>query len=161
MTKPFALTLSAALLCSVAACSDAGTEEAASEEAPMAMSFAENVLDVPGFADFLQVDGDTVWTTNDGRVEQWSTEGKVAAVEMPRPCGTMTLAEGSLWVANCEGGEVWRIDPESAEVLAKIPAGMGPSGELNVVAGAGSIWAPDQTKAIISRIDPATSFRAD
>ena len=28
-------------------------------------TFVENVIDVPGFADFLQIDGDTVWTTND------------------------------------------------------------------------------------------------
>ena len=122
-----------------------------------ASEMTEQVFDVPGFADFLAVDGDTVWTTNDGRVEQWSTKGKLASVEVPRPCGAMTMAFGSLWVANCKGGEVYRIDPKTAQVLAKIPAGMGPSGELNVVAGAGSIWAPDQTAGKISRIDPATN----
>lgn len=121
------------------------------------VAFDERVIEVPGFADFLAVDGDTVWTTNDGRIEQWSTTAKLAEVRMPKPCGTMAMAFGSLWVANCDGGELYRIDPKSTRVLAKIPAGMGPSGELNVVAGAGSIWAPDQTAGTIIRIDPDTN----
>lgn len=125
--------------------------------APAAPAYAETVLDVPGFADFLTVDGDTVWTTNAGRVEQWSTTEKLAAVEMPHPCGTMALAFGSLWVADCDGGEVYRIDPQTAQVLARIPAGVGPSGEMNVVAGAGAVWAPSQTAGKVARIDPATN----
>jgi len=158
MTRLIALTLSSALICATAACTSAETsDDATIEGGPVQVTYLENVIDVPGFADFLLVDGDTVWTTNDGRIEQWSKEERLAAVEMPRPCGTMAMASGSLWVANCDGGEVYRIDPETAEVLAKIPAGMGPSGELNVVAGAGSIWAPDQTAGTISRINPATN----
>lgn len=124
------------------------------EEPP---TFREHVLDVPGFADFLVVDGDTVWTTNAGRIEQWSKTGKLAAVEMPKPCGTMALAFDALWVANCEGGEVYRIDPRTSSVEARIAGGMGPSGELNVVAGAGSVWAPDQQNGQILRIDPETN----
>lgn len=122
-----------------------------------AADLTEKELSVPGFADFLVVDGETVWTTNDGRVEQWSTEGKVAAVELPRPCGTMALAFGSLWVANCKGGEVYRIDPQAASVVTTIPVGLGPSGELNVVAGAGYVWAPNETEGTIAKIDPATN----
>lgn len=122
-----------------------------------ASELTEQSFDVPGFADFLAIDGDTVWATNDGRVEQWSTAGKVASVEVPRPCGAMAMAFGSLWVANCKGGEVYRIDPKTAQVVATIPAGIGPSGELNVVAGAGSIWVPSQIYGKVSRIDPATN----
>ena len=143
MKKPIGLTLLSAALCAAA---PAG-----------AMTLKEQSIDVPGFADFLVVDGDTVWTTNDGRVEQWAVDGKKASVEVPRPCGTMAIAFGSLWVANCKGGDVYRIDPKTKEVLAKIPAGLGPSGELNVVAGAGYIWAPNETAGTIARIDPATN----
>lgn len=117
----------------------------------------EETFSVPGFADFLAIDGNMVWTTNDGRVEQWSAQGKQASVDVPRPCGAMTMAFGSLWVANCKGGEVYRIDPRTAQVIAIIPAGVGPSGELNVVAGAGSVWAPSQTYGKVVRIDPATN----
>ena len=122
-----------------------------------AATLVEQEISVPGFADFLAVDGDTVWTTNAGRVEQWSTSGKLATVEMPHPCGTMALAFGSLWVANCKGGEVYRIDPETAALVTVIPVGLGPSGELNVVAGAGYIWAPSETAGTIAKIDPATN----
>lgn len=120
-----------------------------------AQAMNEKVIDVPGFADFLVVDGDTVWTTNDGRIEQWSVSGKRASVTVPKPCGTMAIAFGSLWVANCKDGDVYRIDTATAQVVAKIPAGVGPSGELNVVAGAGSIWAPSETTGTIARIDPS------
>jgi DNA-binding beta-propeller fold protein YncE len=115
----------------------------------------EQVQTVPGFADFLAVDGATVWATNAGRVEHWSTTGILASVEVPRPCGAMAMGFGSLWVANCKGGEVYRIDPKTAQIVAKIPAGIGPSGEMNVVAGAGSIWVPSQHYGKVSRIDPS------
>jgi YVTN family beta-propeller protein len=143
MKKAIGLTLSLIALC------------AAASPDPAALS--EEEISVPGFADFLAIDGDTVWATNDGRVEQWSTKGKQASVAVPRPCGAMAMAFGSLWVANCKGGDVYRIDPKTAQVLATIPAGVGPSGELNVVAGAGYIWAPSETTGKIARIDPATN----
>jgi virginiamycin B lyase len=143
MKKPIGITLLSAALV------------AASPPDPAALT--EKEISVPGFADFLAVDGSTVWATNDGRVEQWSTSGKVASVDVPKPCGAMTMGFGSLWVGNCKGGEVYRIDAKTAKVLATIPAGIGPSGELNVAAGAGSIWAPDQTAGKISRIDPTTN----
>lgn len=120
--------------------------------------FTEKSLDVPGFADFLAVDGETVWTTNDGRVEQWSTEEKLASVTIPRPCGTMAVASKSLWVANCEDANLYRINMETAEIEKIIPTGIAnPKGETNVVAGAGSIWVPSDTEGKIARIDPETN----
>lgn len=124
---------------------------------PNPSALREQEISVPGFADFLAIDGDTVWATNSGRVEQWSTAGKKASVNVPRPCGAMTVAFGSLWVANCKDGDVYRINPKTSEILAKIPVGLGPRGELNVVAGAGSIWAPSETQGKVSRIDPKTN----
>lgn len=119
---------------------------------------AENAMKVPGFADFLAVDGDAVWVTNDGRVEKWSPAGLQAKAEVPRPCGTMAIAAGSLWVANCKGGEVWRINLKTAAVEAKIATGLAnPKGETNVVAGAGSVWVPSDPAGKIARIDPATN----
>ncbi|WP_417620592.1 YncE family protein [Parasphingorhabdus sp.] len=144
MNRSFAFTL-----LFVAACSPAMQKSA---------NYTEQALDVPGFADFLAVDGDTVWTTNDGRVEQWSTDGKLASVAIPRPCGTMAVASDSLWVANCEGGNLYRINIETAEVDKIIPTGIAnPKGETNVVAGAGSIWVPSDADGKISRIDPETN----
>lgn len=119
---------------------------------------AEQVITVPGFADFLAVDGDSVWATNDGRVERWSQQGKLASVAMSKPCGAMALSDGALWVADCKEGALIRIDTQSAQKTATIPTGIAnPKGELNVVAGAGSIWVASDQKGIVSRVDPVTN----
>ncbi len=116
----------------------------------------EQVLTVPGFADFLAVDGDSVWATNKGRVERWSRGGKLAEVAMTHPCGAMAIAAGSLWVADCKDGTLNRIDLKSARLLAAIPTGIAnPAGELNVVAGAGSIWVASDNAGKVARVDPA------
>jgi virginiamycin B lyase len=120
-----------------------------------ASELSERQLTVPGFADFLAIDGNTVWTTNDGRVEQWSTAGKLASTAVPRPCGAMSVAFGSLWVANCKDGNLYRIDVKAAQVQAIIATGIAnPKGETNVVAGAGSIWVPSDGAGKIARVDP-------
>lgn len=142
--KKIGLGLSLALLCASAPAYASG--------------LTEQVIDVPGFADFLVVDGDTVWATNAGRVEQWSTGGKLASVPIPRPCGTMALAFGSLWVANCTDSNLYRVDIETAQVQAIIPTGIAnPKGETNVVFGAGSIWVPSDAAGKVARVDPETN----
>lgn len=118
----------------------------------------EQIIAVPGFADFLAPDGKTVWTTNRGRVERWSRKGKLAEVPMSHPCGAMAVTDGALWVADCKDGTLNRIDTETAKIVATIATGIAnPRGELNVVAGAGSIWVASDAKGVISRIDPATN----
>jgi DNA-binding beta-propeller fold protein YncE len=118
----------------------------------------EQVITVPGFADFLAIDGDTVWATNAGRVEQWSRTGKLAEVVMTKPCGAMTISHRALWVADCKEGALIRIDTRTAQKTATIPTGIAnPAGELNVVAGAGSVWVASDEKGMIARIDPATN----
>ncbi len=117
----------------------------------------EQVLDVPGYADFLVVDGPAVWATNKGRVERWSRQGKLAEVIMSKPCGAMAVMSGSLWVADCSDRTLNRIDIRKARTIAAIPTGIAnPDGELNVVAGAGSIWVPSDANGMIARIDPAS-----
>ncbi|EIZ78662.1 hypothetical protein WSK_2710 [Novosphingobium sp. Rr 2-17] len=119
---------------------------------------SEEIITVPGFADFLAVDGKTVWATNKGPVERWSRQGKIAEVPMAHPCGAMDIAHGSLWVADCKDGTLNRIDIHTAKITATIPTGIANlKGELNVVAGAGSIWVASDDKGVVSRIDPATN----
>lgn len=142
------------LLALAAACSQA-PEPGGSDSADAA--FVEQAIEVPGFADFLAVDGDTVWTTNDGRVEQWSREGLVESVAIPRPCGTMAILDGALWVANCTDSNLYRVDIETGEVETVVETGIAnPRGETNVVAGAGSIWVPSDAEGTVVRIDPAS-----
>ena len=117
---------------------------------------AERIIPVPGFADFLTVDGNTVWVTNKGRVERWSRRGKLATVSMRHPCGTMALTADALWVADCDDKTLSRIDRRTARVTAVIATGVAAAdGEMNVVAGAGSVWLASAASGVISRIDPA------
>jgi virginiamycin B lyase len=118
----------------------------------------ETVIPVPGFADFLAVDGDSVWATNKGRVERWSQAGKLAEVAMTHPCGAMTISAGSLWVADCKEKTVNRIDIKTAQRTAVIATGLAsPDGEMNVVSGAGSVWVASEASGVVARIDPATN----
>jgi streptogramin lyase len=126
--------------------------------APVPLAREEQVLTVPGFADFLAIDGDSVWATNRGRVERWSRQGKLAEVAMAKPCGAMVVAAGALWVADCNDKTLVRIDTQTATIAAVIPTGIAnPAGETNVVAGAGSIWVPSDDAGVIARIDPVTN----
>lgn len=121
-------------------------------------TYAEQVIAVPGFADFLVVDGNSVWATNNGRVERWSRKGKLATVAVTKPCGAMALSGDALWVADCKEGALVRIDTRTAQKIATVATGIAnPEGELNVVAGAGSIWVASDQKGVVSRVDPATN----
>ncbi len=118
----------------------------------------ETVIPVPGFADFMTVDGDSVWVTNAGRVERWSREGKLAEVKMAKPCGTMAIAAGSLWVADCVEKTINRIDLKTAERTKILQTGLAsPDGEMNVVSGAGSVWVASEAPGIVARINPQTN----
>ncbi len=115
----------------------------------------ETAIETPGFVDFLTVDGDGVWVTNRGRIERWTTKGKSAEVAIPRPCGTMAAHAGKLWVANCQDGDLYRIDMQTAAIEATLDTGIANlDGETNVVAGAGSIWIPNRADGRIARVDP-------
>ncbi len=117
------------------------------------------ILTIPGYSDFLAADGRTVWTTNEGRVEQLRVDrpGVVASIPIPEPCGAMVVSFKSLWVASCRDSSVYRIDLASATVLARIRTGLAdPTGELSLAAGAGSVWVLSDASGILSRIDPTS-----
>ncbi len=156
MARPLGTALALAL---IAGCANEppaiAAEDAATQDHAMLI---EQEIPAPGFADFLVVDGDAVWVTNRGRVEKWSVSGKLSEFVMPRPCGTMAIAQGSLWVANCTGTNLYRIDLATAELQSIIATGLAdPRGETNVVFGAGSIWVASDPTGKIARVDPATN----
>jgi len=135
----------------IAAALAAGTAPAS----PVALPHEEQVIAVPGSADFLVVDGESVWATNRGRVERWSRQGKLAELAMAHPCGAMAVSNGALWIADCNDGTLNRIDLQTAKLITAIPTGIAnPKGELNVVAGAGSIWVASDGAGKITRVDP-------
>jgi streptogramin lyase len=124
----------------------------------LAGDLSEQAIEAPGFIDFLVVEDTGVWSTNRGRIERWTAQGKQAEIEIPRPCGTMATLDGDLWVANCDDANLYRIDPDTAETVEIINTGIAnPRGETNVVAGAGSVWVPSDPDGTIARIDPQTN----
>jgi DNA-binding beta-propeller fold protein YncE len=121
---------------------------------------ASATLRVKGFADFLVLDGDHAWVTNEGRVERLAPNDStpVATVPMAAPCGAMAVDFGALWVVNCSTKTLVRVDLATAKVVAEIPTGVADaSGELSVATGAGSVWVLTDSAGVLSRIDPASN----
>lgn len=117
-------------------------------------------LRVPGYADFLALDRDAAWVTNEGRIERLVAASAlpVASVEIPQPCGGMAVGFGSVWVADCQTRAVIRVSLESPRIEARIATGLAdPTGELSLAVGAGSVWVLSDSSGILSRIDPVTN----
>ena len=74
---------------------------------------ALHTMRVPGYADFLALDGDHAWVTNQGRVDRLAAgqNRPVASVPMAEPCGGMAVDFGALWVVNNKAahslGSMW------------------------------------------------------
>ena len=71
-------------------------------------------------------------------------------------------AEGDVWVANHRGrpsGSVWRIDPDTNTVVARIPVGAREfrAGPQWLAVGAGSVWVGVPNLNAVVRIDPRTN----
>ena len=114
-------------------------------------------IKVEGYPDFLAVDENGVWVTNDGRVEKFifGNEKPVISASMPTPCGAMTVGFGSLWVTSCATKSLYRIDLLSGKVIAIIETGIADSeGELSIAIGAGSVWLLTNVNGELSKIDP-------
>jgi len=117
-------------------------------------------LQVKGFADFLAIDGDFAWVTNQERVERLAPNDgtPVASVSMGEPCGAMAVDFGALWVVDCKSKALVRVSLATQKVIAEIPTGVGdPTGELSVATGAGSVWLLTDSLGVLSRIDPQTN----
>jgi streptogramin lyase len=121
---------------------------------------AARSFEVPGYADFLVLEGDDAWVTNEGRVEKLtaSSAAPVVSVAIAEPCGAMAVDFGALWVADCRNRTLVRVDLATHRVAATIPTGLAePEGELSVATGAGSVWLLTDAAGVLSRIDPATN----
>jgi DNA-binding beta-propeller fold protein YncE len=139
------------------------TRIAAAQVAPPPRPIASRAtatLHIRGFADFLVLDDDHAWVTNEGRVERLASGDSipVATVLIAAPCGAMAIDFGALWVVNCRTKALVRVDLSTARVVAEIPTGVAdPTGELSVATGASSVWLLTDAGGVLSRIDPATN----
>ena len=127
-----------------------------SDEIPITQK-AVAVVKAEGYPDFLAVDSDGVWVTNEERVEKFifGNDRPVMSVSVPAPCGAMATGFGSLWVASFSKKSVYRIDLLSGEITAIIETGLADEqGELSIAVGARSVWLLTNVKGELSRIDP-------
>jgi virginiamycin B lyase len=112
---------------------------------------AANSLENP-----LVGDEHTLWAIDNAterlyRVDT-GTQRAQPALNVDGPIG-MTLAFGSLWIAEFYPYKVLRVDPETMRILARVPA----SGPTDVEAGAGSIWILAHHGDEVVRVDPETN----
>lgn len=115
----------------------------------------------------LAVSEDAVWVSAASdlvRIDP-ATNEVVARLRSQRGFGDVAFGEGALWViagANKEG-EVWRIDPETTELLQRIPLA-NPSFWNEIAAGEGAVWVTSSptvhsdgvSLVYLHRIDPST-----
>ena len=108
---------------------------------------------VAGAPDFLMTGFGDVWVTSTSSGDVWRIDPETAeiAAKSKLPSGGFGLGPGfgSMWIA-CEGaGKVFRLDPESARVTGSVQV----ASPTDVVAAAGSLWAPSRGDHV-ARIDP-------
>ncbi len=113
----------------------------------------------------LSLGSGDVWVTDpDGdRVHRFDGESgdpleSVASEYLPVG---IVEAEGDMWVANHHGqptGAVWRIEPDTGQVVARIPVGTSSiDGPQFMAAGAGSVWVGVPSLTAVVRIDPQSN----
>ena len=62
--------------------------------------------------------------------------------------------EAGLWATDWDTAELVRVDPDALQVVARIPAGLGPKG---ILATADGVWVADTHDGKVLRVDPATN----
>jgi streptogramin lyase len=72
---------------------------------------------------------------------------------LKRPCGGMVSAFGSLWVPDCDGQSLLRIDSKTFKVTATIASGAEDVAG-SIASSPDSVWILSDKKATLSRIDP-------
>jgi DNA-binding winged helix-turn-helix (wHTH) protein len=71
----------------------------------------------------------------------------------PGPSG-IAVTEDAVWIAHFWNDELWRLDPDTKEVEARIPLA---PGAYDVEAGFGAIWVTSVDSRTITRVDPETN----
>ena len=77
-----------------------------------------------------------------------------APVKLGRDPADIAVGPAAIWVANRGDDSVWRIDPHSRAVAAKVAVGDRPS---VVRTGPGGVWVLNSGDSTITRIDPSSN----
>jgi len=110
----------------------------------------------------LVAHGSVLWAMAPGRLDRIDpgANAVTASVELG---STVDLYNGlaangaGLWATDWDAALLYRVDPNTLNVAAKIPAGLAPKGVLATDAG---VWVADTHSGIVLRIDPTTNKSA-
>jgi YVTN family beta-propeller protein len=106
----------------------------------------------------LALDGDTLWVGAffETKVLRVDLQAKQVsqAFDLNWPTG-IAIGGDAVWVGLAGGqNEVARIDPQTNQVVARIPVGKRPEG---LAFGEGAVWVANDEGMAVTRIDPATN----
>lgn len=76
----------------------------------------------------------------------------VKRIKVPAGPAWLEIGFGSVWLSKIKSRAVFRIDPGTDRIVAKIP--VGPSPELGIGIGLGSVWIADTKDHSLIQIDP-------
>ena len=155
----FGLALAAAAAVAAAASPDAAVPAALRR--PFTSLKPSAKLHVGATADWIVIDGDSVWvgSTRPNAVHRIdaATARVVATVELPgSPCAGLALGFGSLWVPLCaKPNALASVDLASSRVTAVLQPGPA-AAEGGIAAGGDSVWLVSDTAGTLLRIDPSS-----
>jgi len=69
----------------------------------------------------------------------------------------LAFADGSIWTANIHGNDVRRFDPETLDLVARVPFTSPAGGPAWFAATPGALWVSNQLGNGVTRVDTATS----
>ena len=114
-------------------------------------------IDVPGSKDLISAttDGNTIWAATEGAIFTIdAATNAVTSLPAPSVAGdtTVAIADDGLWMTRWAGGHVYRLDPQTGEVLlsVEVPAAVG----LAFVGD--DLWVGQESTSEVVRIDRVT-----
>lgn len=115
---------------------------------------------VKGDPDWLAVTADAVWVTSDDVDHVIKLDPKTnrpgTIITVHKSCSGMAVGFGSLWVPSCGDHNLVRMNAETGEIQATIPASPADS-EGGITTGAGSVWLVTSANGELTRVDAATN----
>jgi virginiamycin B lyase len=118
----------------------------------------EAVVDVARPIGFATV-GTDLWTLGAGELVRIDprTNAVTASVTLGGAAdlyNDLKANDDGLWVTDWDSATLYRVDPATRKVVARIPAGFAPKGILATATG---VWVADTHYGTVMRIDPATN----
>ncbi|MCH4247170.1 MAG: hypothetical protein LKF82_04930 [Acinetobacter populi] len=100
---------------------------------------------ISGFVDFMTSDQHCIWITNPSQntVQCFNAQQAtpIYQVAVPQAVGVPVYAFSAIWVASLAQQAIYKIAPETGEILAIIATGLGDlSGEFSLAASPEGIW---------------------